>query len=493
MEKASHLYKRPYFKIVLIVIFIFALKSNSAWVQHRVIDGEFFVFNYPKSVPFMWQYDRDARIELSSAAFFPELYRTHPTLISRPTYQLSAYLIGNSLGFFINPLLNSDFLHNKISIMASRFELKENIATETFAQLETQYKDDAQRSISIIKKLIYASIGFIIFKIFMYILAGILMYHIIRDYSDESVALLSVALLLFTGYSINGIATYHTYELEFITPIIIIFLFINLCKSYSIRKNILFSFIVGILMLGKANYAVYLAVLSFSFFIAGLNGFVIRGVVISVMAHLLPWLAWNVFLEMQGMSIIGIINDPHPNTLALHPADIIGRKILNRELVSSTKVGGGQSQPGVAFIEQLFSNNPIHFFQIILAHTKKSLTVMFGSIWGLLSVAAIPLYKHRYKKEILLFLFIFLITTWIQAFIAFPYGPKGRTLIDPSFIIFGFASFTIYFLISSFANKYKKGIIFLILFAHISINIFAFVKLPWVHPFKQQGKYLPRQ
>ena len=31
-------------------------------------------------------------------------------------------------------------------------------------------------------------------------------------------------------------------------------------------------------------------------------------------------------------SIIGIINEPHPNTLALHPADIIGRKILNREL-----------------------------------------------------------------------------------------------------------------------------------------------------------------
>ena len=70
LRRSRKLFTKPYFKIVIIVLAIFAFSSNRAWVQHRIDDGEFFVFNYPKSIPFMWQYDKDARIELASAAFF---------------------------------------------------------------------------------------------------------------------------------------------------------------------------------------------------------------------------------------------------------------------------------------------------------------------------------------------------------------------------------------------------------------------------------------
>ena len=56
-------------------------------------------------------------------------------------------------------------MYKKLYLMASKFNSGEDISTETFAQLETEYKDDTQRSISIIKKLIYAAIGFIIFKV----------------------------------------------------------------------------------------------------------------------------------------------------------------------------------------------------------------------------------------------------------------------------------------------------------------------------------------
>ena len=58
---------------------------------------------------------------------------------------------------------------------------------------------------------------------------------------------------------------FHTQELQFITPTIIIYFYLNLANKYSHFKNIFFSVIVGILMLGKANYAIYLGFLSFSF------------------------------------------------------------------------------------------------------------------------------------------------------------------------------------------------------------------------------------
>ena len=43
---------------------------------------------------------------------------------------------------------------------------------------------------------------------------------------------------------IGNIAAFHTIELQFITPIIT--LFINITKKYSTTKNFLFSIIVGI-------------------------------------------------------------------------------------------------------------------------------------------------------------------------------------------------------------------------------------------------------
>ena len=54
------------------------------------------------------------------------------------------------------------------------------------------------------------------------------------------------------------------------------------------------------------------------------------------------------------MSIIGIFNEPHPATIALHPADIIGRKIFNYEIVTEMKSAGISTQPGVDFIERKF-------------------------------------------------------------------------------------------------------------------------------------------
>ena len=505
-DKGKEVLSSPYMKILIMVLAIFAFSSNVAWIKHRVVKGKYsawglpkkppfmwqynmdsialfsssaafpelykknpdkyFVWRMPKKIPFMWQYDMDSIAQLSSAAVFPEFYRKNPELISRPAYPMAAYIIGKSIGIVLTPLLDSDFVRHTFR----RMGLPDPGGLGGFSKKTEQTNGE---QLFTLRSFIYASIGFIVLKLAIYMLAGVLMFRILKEFFDESVALLSLALLFFSGYSINAIATYHTYELEFITPIIIVYLFLSLAKSYSIRKNIAFSLIVGILMLGKANYAAYLAVLIYAMTVGGF-----KAVVVSSFAHLIPWVIWQVFLEMNGMSIIGIVNEPQSGTLALHPADIIGRKLLNLGVI------GGSNQPGALVVQGLDDFNPIRILQIITTNFTNSVRV-FGSIWGFLAVAAVPLYKHHHKKEVLVFSLLFLSTTWIQALISFPLGPKSRVLLDPSFIIYGFAAYTIYQMLAPLLLKHRRILIWMFLFVYILCNLLLFVKFPWVHPFDQ--------
>ena len=84
-----------------------------------------------------------------------------------------------------------------------------------------------------------------------------------------------------------------------------------------------------------------------------------------------------------------------------------------------------------------------------------------------------------------LFIAIFFFSTWLQAFFAFPYGPKSRALYDVNFLVYGLASFTIVYLVRRYLDSIKKGVLLLFLLAYISSNILNFVSLPWVHPFEQ--------
>ena len=107
----------------------------------------------------------------------------------------------------------------------------------------------------------------------------------LKKYLNQNEILLTNLLIFFSIISIGNIAAFHTIELQFITPIIITFLFINITKKYSTTKNFLFSIIVGILMLGKPNYAIYLSILVFSI----MNKKIIE-TIISFICHLIRYL-----------------------------------------------------------------------------------------------------------------------------------------------------------------------------------------------------------
>ena len=104
---------------------------------------------------------------------------------------------------------------------------------------------------------------------------------------------LSNFLIFFSIISIGNIAVFHTIELQFITPIFLFyFFFLNLINKYNISKNFLFSFIVGLLMLAKPNYAVYLSILVFSI----INKRYIEAI-LSIIFHLIPFFLYLLFLN----------------------------------------------------------------------------------------------------------------------------------------------------------------------------------------------------
>ena len=467
---------QPYLIIFGIVFVIFAFSSNRAWVYNRVgSDGIHRVAAYPKNVPFMWQYDADAMEFFQAAAFFPDYYRTHPALVGRPLLPLLSYAVGNGLLSLVEPLLGKrleQFLYkgSGASFDATQTMTKRGIADTSQKEFLLPY--------------LKALIGFITVKIAFFTLSGWLMFRLVSRYTDQSVALFATTLLLFSPYAVRSIATYHTYEFQILTPIIVLFLFQNLCETYSLKRNVCYSIVVGILMLGKANYAAYLAVFVFAGLFMKPRSIVYIGLVVSGVVHILPWAAWTAFIEFNGMSVIGLISLPDPQVLAIHPADIIGRKLMGLQLTSAVGASGVHAQPGVDLINNVVSQGPLGILIIIknnIIHSAANFLTLFGA----LALVGIFLSKPTLHRQIYLFMAIFFLATWIQAFVSFPYGPKSRALFDVNFILFSLSSFTVLYIARNYF-RFRK-IIFLTLFLGIYVghSFLSFVKLPWVHPYDQ--------
>ena len=104
------LVRHPYLLIFIVVVTIFLLGANRAWISHRAVDGGYFVYKVQNTIdyPFMWQYNLDALEEFEAAQFFPSRYKFKASLISRPLLQMSVNLFARSVQFLINPILLSD-------------------------------------------------------------------------------------------------------------------------------------------------------------------------------------------------------------------------------------------------------------------------------------------------------------------------------------------------------------------------------------------------
>ncbi len=393
--------RKAYVKIVGIIILIFAISSNLAWLNpprsSEVKGGKFMKFS--ETIPFMWQYSSDSKLEIVSAGGFPSVFKTIPMRINRPLYPMIVHYLGDSVAYF----------------------------TSLFVKLAPFYS---------------TAIGYILLKLWVYILGAILMYQLLLPFYQNRRfwAVYAVALTFFHHFSIENIAKYHTTELQVISPIIILYLFTQLVKSYSVQKNIIFSIIIGSLMLAKQNYAVYLAVLLYA-----LLYWRFKEVAISTAAHFIPLLLWLAFLHVYGL------------------------EYYNHEAVAYSQ--------GVWLYQEFIQLNVFEMIQTVLNFVESHLmyAVKHYSIWLFLAFLALGGFSFKRKKDVTLLFLLCMGTTWLQWFAARRYDPYMTA--DYTIFVFGMATMAL-------CRVFKrKSFLYGIMALWIFINILSFVRFPWVHPY----------
>ena len=401
--------KNPYLKIIFIIFIIFTISSNRAWFSHR---DNFKVVKIPEKIPFMWQYDRDASGYIRGAAYFPQYFEIHKELAMRPMFPMMSKLIGNIITVPLNPFL-------------------------------------------ILGKLEKAAIGWVILSISLYFTSGIMMFKILNFYFSESSALLSIILLYCSSSSISAIGTFYPYELQFLTPIIAIFLFKNLAENYSNKKNILYSILFGIIMLARQNYAIYLAIILYS-----LYNKKYKEVIISFASHMVPLLFWIIYLEFSG--IIGYL-DWFKNT--------------------------SFEDPGNFFVNEFLFFGPLQMIKIIFQDFSSYLSNLSSySIFIYLAFGSLLFKKTNLERNIIIFSLIFITTNWMQYFFLYPGSGKGRHVLDISLIIYGLSGNIIMNYLKQYDFQLKKRIIVLISFIWLFYNFMGLVNFPWIHPYQQDGQ-----
>ena len=141
-----------------------------------------------------------------------------------------------------------------------------------------------------------AVIGYCLLKACVYLATAILLYRLLVGFVPGNAAVLGVALLFFHKFAIVYATTYHTTELQFATPVIVLYCARVLSERYSLRTNVFLSVLVGVLMLAKPNYSVYLAVGGVALYYGRVRQFTV-----SVVAHLFPLAAWLAYLRAEGI------------------------------------------------------------------------------------------------------------------------------------------------------------------------------------------------
>lgn len=416
------LYKRPYLIIAGIILIIFIISANLAWLNPN---PNYVVKTNPK-IPILWQYNGDATVEFLTAAYFPEYLKVDKTRTNRPGYPFIAHTLGEVYGLIALP----------------------------FHPLGPLQK---------------GLLGYMTMKLLVYLSAALTLYHIVRRWLPKEVALISVALVFFHPFSVIYSGTFHTSELQFITPIFLAGLWLNLADNYSHKKNIFYSLLVGVLMLAKQNYAAYLAILLFSFFIAKKY----RESILSFVVHLIPLIIWLITLKL--------LHIPY----------------YNHETISNGD--------GVWVVSALTSGNLFAFIQILVTTTKEWFIAISGyftvSVFLALLALSFPELRSRLTRRHKIFIFILLGANWLQFLAARSYA--GYLTSDLAIVIFPLAA---YFIYRFFESRGLKKFVPAFLIFYLLVGVLTIAHFPWVHPYDQhdithpdrvellqEGKLVPRK
>jgi hypothetical protein len=395
------------------VVLIFAVSANIAWLNPW---PERDSFRGIESVPVMWQYNRAAGVEILSAAYFPETFRTYTDRINRPVYPFAVWAIGNTIGFVASPVVELGPLER-------------------------------------------AGAGYVVLKLLVFFSGGWVMYRILRRWIAPEPALFAVLLMLFHANSIEYIGTFQTTELQVITPIFVIGMFLAVVDR---RGNLwlvaLASFALGVLMLAKQNYAVYLAIILFALWKRRL-----LEVAVSIVVHLIPLGLYLLFLRA--------VDIPY----------------VNHEAVTYDQ--------GVWMVE-LFRQNPIQSARQILDSFDVSLRHLVGffGVWLFLATAALARRREfALERNHLVFVALLFLSTWGQAFAAARY--YDYMLSDVAIVVYGLAGWLFWSWLEQIGDgtrsspeRLRHWIARGVLGVWFLVNVLSFVHFPWVHPFDQPAR-----
>ena len=400
------------FKYFVVLLIVFLISANLAWLNPRNNDPDYpRLYKTHNIIPLFWQYNLDSGIEILTTAYFPKIFKKDNTRIDRPTYPALANFLGKTIGLILKPLIKLNELEK-------------------------------------------AGIGYITLKILIYSLSIILARKILLNYFDEKTTFLAIFFTYAHNFSIFNLTSFSTTDAQFTTPIFILFIFIYLIKNYSISKNILFSIIVGILMLAKSNYAIYLSIIIFLFYKKEWSI-----IFISIFAHLVPIFLYLSFIKYLNydFQIIGATEYDQGTWLYEDLKNLNFYNIFNTAYLLL----------GEFFIKILFAYRLVIIFSIL----------------GFLLMYL----KNKIKTDYLVFIGIFIFCTYFQMFVASRY--TAYMTYDIAIIVYAFAAFGIYQIIDKFKNyNVKKFSIPIIMVFYLIFNVVIMIQYPWVHPYNQVAK-----
>lgn len=405
------------YRIVIIsaVFLAFLIGGNVAWLNPRA--GFLPGFRISDRVPFLWQYNTDTKEFINSAMYFPGAFATGENVrITRPLYPALAKI----LGWPVTALLQS----------SGRAD-----------------SDNALRA--------GAAAGYIITKLLIYMIFGLVCFRLLSFYLAPGVSLLATLLILLHSYSIESIATYHTNEIQFISPCLLTYFLLDASKEYSHKKNIVYSIIAGLLALIKPVASIYLTIL-----LIMMVSKQIRKAILSVVACALPIVLWYGFVYVMGWFAPGKAGAFSTGEISFY------LEVFN------------ERQPFHDFWGFL-NNIQLNWMQFILA------CAYFYSVWLVLAPVAIPYLKAEGKvKRIEVFFIAFLVLTcWLQAYLT-GQMQYPRMVSDFSFVVFGLGAFVIVKFLRPYLRR-EKLLVGFVTVCWCVWGMLQIVEMPWVSPYDQ--------
>lgn len=391
-----------YHKYILVTVLIcFTIAANLAWLNPHPNSK---VHKTTEEIPFFWQYNDDAGVQILTTAYFPKIFHTYKDRMERPTFPILSKVLGEAVGIIILPI-------------------------KKLSQLEK------------------AGAGILLLKIFIFSLFSIITFEIFSNYMPKEYSFLAIFLFLTHEFTIKSLSMFHTLELQFITPVIISYFFLNLLKKYTHSKNIIFSIIVGILILAKSNYAFYIGFLIFSL----INKRFLESV-LSFVVHLLPLALYLLYLKILDFEFYSLQKDYGMGVWLLNSNFLILKNSLYL-LIESIK----------NFTVATFYN-----FHILI----------FAAIFGFFKL------EDNLRKNYFLIILILIFMTWFQQFFSNRYRPYMSA--DISIIVFCLSSFWLFKLKPNIQNT--KFILIPISILWLTVNLLLIANFPLIHP-----KYHPER